>query len=214
MKKRFIVILCMTVAVILSSNLTSYGQFALGIRIGYNANKLSTDIDTIKSEFNSGFNASVWAHFGKRLYFAPELRYTLSGGVFTEEGNVSTSGWKQKITVGSMDIPLLLGFKIIHSKAITWRIELGPEMSFVLNEKVKELNDITGPITTSDINSANWFVMAGTGIDVLFLNFDIRYQYGLNAMIKDVSTSTGTLNFNSKNNLISVSVGFKIFGSK
>jgi hypothetical protein len=214
MKKRFAVIIGMTIAVMLSVNLTSYGQFALGIRLGYNANKLTTNLDSIKSDFNSGFNVSVWAHFGKRLYFAPELRYTLSGGVFTEEGNVSTTGWKQKIAVGSMDIPLLLGFKIIHSKAITWRIELGPEMSFVINEKIKELNDVTGPITTSDINKANWFIMAGTGIDVLFLNFDIRYQYGLNAMITDVTNGTETMNFNTKNNLLSVTVGFKIFGSK
>jgi hypothetical protein len=192
----------------------SFGQFALGIRLGYNGNKLTTDLDSIKSQFNSGFHIGAWTHFGKRLYFAPELLYTLSGGVFTQEGNLSTTGWEQKVTVGTMDIPLLVGFKIIHSKALTWRIELGPEMSFVVNQKIKDVNDITGPIETADINKANWFIMAGTGINVLFLTLDIRYQFGLNQMISDVEQDGLTYAFDTKNSLIAVSLGFKIFGKK
>jgi hypothetical protein len=188
----------------------SYGQFALGIRLGYNANKLTTNIDSIKSGFNSGFHVGVWSHFGKRLYFAPELLYTLGGGVFSSEGTTEAYQWEQNVRVGSIDIPLLLGFKIIHSKLITWRIEAGPEISFVVNEKVKDMKSFVGPITTSDINKANWYVMAGTGINVLFLALDVRYQYGLNEMI----SSAESLNFNTHGSLIQVSLGFKIFGSK
>jgi hypothetical protein len=190
----------------------SFGQFALGVRLGYNASTITTNIDSIKSGFNSGFHLGVWSHFGKRLYFAPELLYSLSGGVFTAEGNVAASQWKEKITVGSMDIPLLLGFKIIHSKMITWRIEAGPEASFVINSKVKDMSTVSGnaPITTSNINSANWYIIGGTGINVLFLAFDIRYQYGLNDLIKDVNNQT----YDSKSSLIVVSLGFKIFGGK
>jgi hypothetical protein len=188
----------------------SFGQFALGVRIGYNASKITTNIDSIKAGFNSGFHVGIWSHFGKRLYFAPELLYTLSGGVFTSEGNVAADQWKQKVTVGSMDVPLLLGFKIIHSKLITWRIEAGPEASFVFNSKVKDENTFTGPLTTSNINTANWYVIGGTGINILFLALDIRYQYGLNDMIKDVQNQT----YDSKSSLLVVSLGFKIFGAK
>ena len=126
----------------------SFGQFALGVRIGYNASKLSTNLDSIKSGFNSGGHVGVWTHFGKRLYFAPELLYTFSGGVFTSEGNVAASQWKENITVGSMEVPLLLGFKIIHTSLFTWRVEAGPEASFVINSKVKNSGTITGPIST------------------------------------------------------------------
>jgi len=188
----------------------SFGQFALGIRLGYNATSLTTNLDSIKSNFTSGAHIGVWTHFGKRLYFAPELLYTFSGGEFKSDGTAEASSWKQKITVGSMDIPLLLGFKIIHSKVITWRIEAGPEASFVINSKIKDLGTITGPITTSDINTANWYVIGGTGINVLFLCLDIRYQYGLNAMISDVQSQT----LDAKNSQLIVSLGFKIFGGK
>ncbi len=193
----------------------SYGQFALGVKIGYNANKLSTNLDTVKSQFNSGFHVGIWTRIGKRIYVAPELQYTMNGAVFTNDGNLSTNDWKQKITIGTVDIPVLLGFKIIHSKVITWRIELGPQVSFITNTKISDVNSIAGPIQSSSFKSVNWYILGGTGIDVLFLKFDIRYMYGLNQMIQDVQTSgTTTASFDSRNQMFAISLGFKIFGSK
>ncbi len=193
-----------------STQLTFAGIFALGVKIGYNANKLSTNLDTVKSQFNSGFHIGVWTRIGKRFYVAPELQYTFSGAVFTGSGNLSTSGWEQKITMGSLEIPVLLGFKIIHSDLISWRVELGPEASFLLNSKIKDVNSITGPITTADLSKANWYIIGGTGIDILFLKFDVRYTYGLNQLIKDA----GSWHFDTRNSMWVVSLGFKIFGSK
>ena len=188
----------------------SYGQFALGLKLGYNANKLSSNLDSIKSSFNSGFHVGVWTRFGKRLYVAPELQYTMSGAVFSSEGTLSTSDWKQKVKIGSVDIPIVAGFKIIHSDFITWRIELGPEASFVINKSISEEGSIDGPIKEASLSDVNWYLLGGTGIDILFLKFDIRYQYGLNDFISDVQNSS----FSSKNQMFVVSLGFKIFGKK
>ena len=182
----------------------SYGQFALGIKLGYNASKLSTDLDSITSSFNSGFHAGVFSRIGKRLYIAPELQYTLSGST------LSTKVWKQKITVGSVDVPVLVGFKIIHSDFITWRIEVGPQASFLVNSKIKDINSVAGPINDASLNSVNWSVLAGTGIDILFLKLDIRYQYGLNQLIEDA----GAYQLDTKGQMFVVSLGWKIFGKK
>ncbi|MBC8456448.1 MAG: PorT family protein, partial [Deltaproteobacteria bacterium] len=141
MKKLFLFVI-----VALFTTSVSHGQFALGVKIGYNANKLSTNLDSIKSQFNSGFHVGIWTHLGKRIYVAPELLYTMSGAVFNKEGKISTNDWKQKITIGTLDIPVLLGFKIIHSDALTWRIEVGPAISFIVNKKIKEINTVVGPI--------------------------------------------------------------------
>ncbi|MEI7982481.1 MAG: porin family protein [Bacteroidota bacterium] len=203
----FVFVLCVTSF--------SYGQFALGIKVGYNANKLSTNLDTVKTQVNSGFHVGIWTRFGKRFYVAPELQYTMSGAVFSNEGNLTTNNWKQKITIGSLDIPVLVGFKIIHSDFITWRIELGPQASFIVKKKVEDENSILGPIKESSLSSMAWYVLGGTGIDILFLKLDIRYQYGLNQLIKDVQTSGSTsASFDSKNQMFVVSLGFKIFGKK
>lgn len=204
--KRFILIL------IVFTGLTgvTFGQFALGVRLGYNANKLTTNIDSIKSDFNSGFHVGVWARIGKRIYVAPEIQYSLSGGVFTNEGTVSNpTGWKQKINVGSFDIPILLGVKIIHSDYITWRVEVGPEASFVVNKKITN-DGLNPPVTEDNINTANWYIMAGTGVDFLFMSLDVRYKYQLNKFITDVQNNS----LDSKCNNLIVSLGFKLFGKK
>ena len=194
----------------------SFGQFALGVRLGYTASKLTTNVDSIKSDFNNGFHVGAWARFGKRFYIAPEFLYSMSGTVFTNEGNLSTNNWKQKIKIGSIDIPVLVGVKIIHSSLLTWRIEVGPEMSAAINKSVSDMNSVSGPITTDNIGdvikNANWFILAGTGVDVLFLRLDIRYQMGLNEIIDVSNISSST--FTSKGNMLIVSLGFKIFGSK
>jgi hypothetical protein len=198
------------IAIALCASTFSYGQFALGLKLGYNGTKLTTNLDSIKADFNSGFHVGAWAHFGKRLYFAPEFLYCMSGTVFSNDGSLSTNEWKQKITIGTMDIPLLLGFKIIHSGALTWRLELGPEISFVVNKKVSDEGSTSPHITTDDIKAANWYVLGGTGIDVLFLTFDVRYKYGLSQLVTDVNNSTLSTN----NSQLLVSVGFRIFGDK
>lgn len=188
----------------------SFGQLALGIKVGFNANKLTTNIDSIKDQFNGGFHVGIFSRIGKRVYLAPELQYTMNGAVFTGEGKLSTSKWKQKIRLGSVDVPVLVGVKIIHRDLLTWRIEAGPEASFLINKKIEEINNVKGPVEKSSISSVNWYLMAGTGVDVLFLKFDLRYQLGLNRVIENA----GSYPFDSKNSLFVLSVGWKIFGKK
>jgi Outer membrane protein beta-barrel domain len=191
----------------------SYGQFAFGLKLGYNASKLTSNIDSVKASINSGFHAGAFVRFGKRVYLQPEAYYTFSGGTFQNNVSNTINNWKQKVSIGTLDIPVLVGFKIINMKILNWRIMAGPEVSFLVNSKVKDVN-LTGPITSSDINKVNWYGQVGTGIDILFLTFDIRYQFGFNSVINSVTKTIGTTQttypVNSKNNLFLVSLGFKI----
>jgi hypothetical protein len=191
----------------------SFGQFSFGLKIGYNASKLHTSLDSIKSSFNSGFHFGAFVRFGKKVYVQPELYYTLQGGIFQNNLSDPLHDWKQNVTVGTLDIPVLVGFKIINLKVINWRIMAGPMASFVVNSKIKNVNTLIGPIKSSDINGANWYVQVGTGVDVLFLTLDLRYQIGLNQMIKTAqSTVSGGKEYtlNATNNMWVVSLGFKL----
>ena len=179
-----------------------FGQFTIGPKVGYNASKLSTNLDTVSSTFKSGFQIGVFVRIGKKFYVQPELYYTTQGGVF--ESN--TNNWQQKVSIGSLDIPLLVGFKLINAKVVNLRILAGPLASFVVNKSVKDAGGILGPIETADLNSINWAIQAGAGLDVLFMTLDVRYQIGLNNLIKDINNAT----INSKNSVWVVSLGFKI----
>jgi hypothetical protein len=204
-------ILILLVVVFLSAEVSN-AQFVFGLKLGYNASKLTSNVDSIKASINSGFHAGAFFRFGKRVYLQPEAYYTFSGGTFEKTVGGTAELWKQKVTIGTLDVPVLVGFKVISTKLINWRIFVGPEVSFVVNSKVKDVN-LTGPITSSDINSVNWYGQAGTGIDLWFLTLDLRYQFGLNSVINDVTTTgANPTNYpvNSKNKLFLVSLGFKI----
>jgi hypothetical protein len=182
-----------------------FGQLKFGPKIGFNASKLTTSLDSVKSQFKSGFQFGAFVRIGNRVYLQPELYYTSEGGVF-EKDSLGKS-WKQNITLGSLDIPVLIGFKIINTELVNLRVFAGPEASFVVN---KNISDLAGPIQKADLRDANWYIQAGAGVDVWMFTLDIRYQVGLNKVITEVRYDGSSLNFNTANNVWVVSLGFKI----
>jgi len=189
-------------SLILLISLTATAQFTLGPKAGYNASKLSTNLDTVTSNVKSGFQAGLFVRIGNKLYVQPELYYTTQGGVF--ESN--SADWKQKVTIGSLDLPVLVGFKLLNAKVVNLRIMAGPLASFVVNKKIEEAGGITGPIEKADLNSINWGIQVGGGIDVTLVSLDIRYQFGLNDLLQEVGQTIVT----SKNNVWVISLGVKI----
>ncbi|MEI6435763.1 MAG: porin family protein [Bacteroidota bacterium] len=207
--KKLILILTIFIAATFSSE-TTFAQFDFGFKLGYNASKLSANIDSIKSSMSSGFHVGAYVRIGKKVFLQPEFYYTMSGATFENFGTNTINDWKQKVTVGTLDIPVLVGYNIFQTKIFKWRIIAGPMASFVVNSKITDVN-LTGPIEKSDINTVNWYLQAGTGIDVLFLTLDVRYQVGLNKIINEVTSSSGIVYpVNAKGNMFIVSVGFKI----
>ena len=185
----------------------SFGQLNLkiGPKVGFNASKLSTNLDTISSQFKSGFQLGIFARIGKKVYLQPELYYTTQGGVF--ESN--SQNWKQNIKIGSLDVPVLIGVSFINSDLLNIRIHAGPVASFVVNKTIEEEKSITGPIEEADIKSANWYIQAGAGVDLWKFTLDVRYQVGLNKIIDEVDYQNQTVSFNTSNNVWVVSLGFK-----
>lgn len=204
-------IMLITVLVFFSAGVT-FGQFNFGLKVGYNASKLHTSLDSIKSSFNSGFHFGAFFRFGigKKVYIQPEAYYTMQGGIFQNNVSNTVNNWKQNVTVGTLDVPVLVGFKLINLKIINWRIMAGPMVSFVVNSKIKDVS-LVGPIENSDISKLNWYAQVGTGVDVFFLTLDVRYQVGLNQMIKSAQGTTGLpYSLNATNNMWVVSLGFKL----
>ena len=198
--KKLIVILALAV---FSQFVYAGDGFKIGLKVGYNASKLSTSIETIKSQFKSGFSIGAFARIGKKVYVQPELYYTTDGGMFSS----NLSNWKQTIKLNNLNIPVLVGYSFIN-KFINVRVMAGPMVSFVVNSTIdntKGDGGIQGPIEEANINKANWYIQAGGGVDVWKLTLDIRYQIGLNKIIKDV----GEFHYNSSSNEWVVSLGFK-----
>ena len=183
----------------------SFGQkFTLGPKVGYSASKLSTNIDEISAEARHNFMAGVFLRVGNKLYFQPEIMYHARGGVFVSD----STNYEQTVKFKNLDIPLMVGFKLLNLKAFNLRVMGGPVASFVLDKEVTYDQVIKDPFQGSDFKDIIWGLDVGVGIDVLFLTLDVRYEFGLNNVYEPAD---GSPSYDMKNNIFTIGLGFKLF---
>lgn len=192
----------------------------IGLRVGLTAATITTDLsENFTSENTLGYQggAFVRMNFGK-MYVQPELIYNhrstkLEYDVYpvADLGDM-TIGAKTDMKIGTFDIPVILGFKILDTKLLNVRFFAGPVVSFATSKSLSytyTTNDgeefdgeVYDPLTVDDFNQTTWYGQAGVGVDALFLTFDIRYEKGLSDLY-----NSGDVNF--KNNVWVFTLGFK-----
>ena len=181
--------------------------FDLGVKAGINSTKITTDnmsfngynYSDFKSDAKSGFNIGAFARIGgKKIYLQPELLYCQRNGQ-------STSGTtNQTLTLKTIQVPVLLGFKLIDLKVASLRAFTGPAMSYVMSSSNVEMN--LPNFDPKNFKNNIWDWQLGGGVDVLMFTFDVRYEWGLS------NTSGGNLSnigFVNKSNILTFSIGFK-----
>ena len=205
MKKSILTISLMTIV------LTTFAQlpftFDLGLKAGVNSSQINTSNATINnvsytdftSPAKSGFDIGAFLRLGgKRLYIQPEVLYC------QQNSQSSTGSVTQTLNLKTIQVPFLLGFKILNLKVASLRAFTGPAMSYVLKSSNVELNLPNFDPSNFKNNIWNW--QLGAGIDILKLTFDVRYEWGLS------NTSDGNISnigFVNKGKALTFSVGFK-----
>jgi len=189
--------------IVLFATLDNYGQFTIGPKVGYSASKLSTDFDSIVESVKHNFQVGAFVRFGKKLYLQPEFYYSTSGGTLKIEGK----DLQETIKMNNLGVPVLLGYSLINTKVLKFRIMAGPVANFILNKTITASDLIEDPIMESDIKKIAWGLDLGAGVDVFFLALDVRYEFGLNN-IYDPQNGNNIKTMNS--NMWIVSLGFKI----
>lgn len=184
-----------------------FGQFSIGPKIGFNTSKLTTDLDEISSDLSNNFQFGAFARFGTKFYLQPEVNWLKQGGTFTRSASGGATA-KQDIELKSIEIPVLVGWRVINLGVGNIRVLAGPSASIVTDKTIStsDPNSLLNPIKDSDIEDMIWGFNIGAGADILMFTVDIRYQMGLNEVI----TKVENFDFNSKNNMFAVSLGWKI----
>jgi hypothetical protein len=188
------------VAVFLSFATFAIGQlpFSFGPKIGLNISKLSTDVSAITTAAKSGLQIGAFVRLGNKTYIQPELMFSGRGGIF--EG--ITPDKNSNFSLKTLDIPVLIGTKVINAPLAKLRIYAGPVASFVLTKSWK-IGDIEQAEDDIKLKNAIWSATVGAGVDILMLTLDVRYELGLNNISSDNSSSV-------KNNMWNISLGWKI----
>lgn len=196
MKKSLFVII---IALVGTTAMAQIPNFSIGPKAGATFSKITSDQDQIQEEMKSSLHFGAFVRLGNKIYVQPEVLFMNRKGEFSA-GNIA--GSSRSIHLKTIDIPVLVGGKIIGSEVFNLRVMAGPVASLALNKDVSSENWDTA-ITEDDIRSANWGLQLGAGVDVLMLTFDLRYEYGISNFSKEDGLTL-------KNNMFVASLGWKI----
>lgn len=217
MRKLLLTILSLVMGTALMAQMPNFG-----IRGGLTTSKLTTNLsENFSSENRLGYQGGLFVRLNfNKLYVQPEVIYNHRSTKLEYEitpvidGETQKVGVRSDMKIGTFDIPILAGFKLVKTKMFNVRVFAGPNISFASSKSLSyeyttgDGQDFTGDVpddsklSVDDFNQVTWYLQAGAGVDVLFLTLDVRYEKGLSDIY-----SNGTVNM--KNNVWLITLGFK-----
>lgn len=225
MKKMKKILIALT---LMAFTLSTFAQtFNLGLKASINSQKITTDsykgisgytFTDFKSDAKMGYNIGAFARLGgNKLYLQPELLYSIRKGntnlnLTASTGGLATGAYTQSFDVKSIQVPLLLGYKLIDLKLASVRVFTGPAMSVILNNSQISLTSSGGSTVSSNLYDPKtfknnvWDWQLGGGVDVGPLVFDVRYSWGITNVSDGDPTKIGFVN---KGNVLTFSLGYK-----
>src|SRR5690606_22695489 len=105
----------------------------------------------------------------------------------------------------TMDLPFLLGTRIGFGP-IAGRIQVGPVVSFVLDEENTFFENVGQVSDFSEYKNQNFALTGGIGVDISKLRADLRYEHGLSDVYKNNDDDK-----NGRLKLWTLSIGYRLF---
>ena len=181
----------------------SFAQFTVGPKVGLTMSKLKTNFEDVTEEMKTGFQFGAFVRVGKKIYVQPEIMFVTKGGIIKESG----FNTKTKVNLSTMQIPVMIGYRVLNLNVVNLRIHGGPALSFVTNKEITITTDSgEEAFDGAHIKDAIWSFQLGAGIDVLMFSLDVRYEWGLN----NIWDPLGGESYDMKSNLWNISLGWLI----
>nr|WP_320021656.1 porin family protein [uncultured Draconibacterium sp.] len=144
--------------------------FDLGLKAGVHYSNMSLDGENDLS--SDAITKMHWGAFGRvgfnRIYVQPEVYFSKKGGDLSF-GELS-GGFDYK----NIDVPVLLGYKLVKTPAIDFRVMAGPVFSFVTDADYPKGWD---KLDDDFLNDNLLGIQYGLGVDVLFFTLDARMEH-------------------------------------
>jgi opacity protein-like surface antigen len=176
-----------------------------GAKAGINLANGAGDVE--EADTKLGLHIGGFAEFmlSEKFAFQPELLYSMQGYKYEYDldlGDGTSINVEEKIKLDYINLPLIFKFYVTEGLAI----EAGPQVGFLVSAKAEFEGG--GESEEEDIdegyNSLDYGVNGGLSYTLdMGVMFGARYYYGI-ADIDDVSDD-----FDEKNSVIQVSVGYK-----
>jgi hypothetical protein len=203
------------IALFISS--ATFAQFHLGIKGGVSMSKLTTNISDVVEAAKTGYQLGAFVRIGDKFHLQPEIYFSAKPGqVEFTLPDINDPDKKFNITedinFSTVDIPVLVGFRLLKIPLGNIRLQAGPVASFVTNSTMtisKDGVELPEDDYPKDFKNFNWAAQFGAGVDVLFLTIDLRYELGITNLYDKPENASDDWTY--KNNVFFLSVGWKIF---
>ncbi|MCG6187682.1 porin family protein [Maribellus maritimus] len=173
--------------------------FNLGLKAGLNNSKLTFKKSEINSETITKYHIGAFGRVGAgKIFVQPEAYFSAKGGEL-EGGNVFDVA--SEFDFNTVDVPLLLGIKVIDGEKANVRLMGGPVFSFLTSKDV-DGDELWDPEYYKDQYIG---LQYGIGADIFGFTLDFRMENSSN-MYKHMDSD-----LNAKNQTFMISVGYKIF---
>jgi len=211
-------------AVLLLSFTMANAQFNFGLKAGYNSSLNFENISAVqsgdynlvdvKSELASGFHAGAFARvFINKLYIQPEVLYSLQKKdyqITLQDISNNTVSVDKFVTFNTIDVPLLVGYKLLDLKVANLRAFAGPKFRLNAGSQISFKNltegaNIDTEALKGEFKDSQIGLEAGAGIDVLMFALDFRFN-----LINDVYQANWATKPDLNSNFI-ISLAWKIF---
>jgi hypothetical protein len=183
--------------------------YALGVKAEGNLTTLKTDVNGLSYKMGTGYGLGIFTRVNiGRVYLQPELKYSSQSATstFATKSGSSTSA---KVKFDAIDIPFLLGVKVIKKDDINVRILAGSELSLFSSFKSGDDDLFTpkGSRKESTIRSGMGSIVFGLGMDYKRFTFDVRYKFSTQSVKREIKGIPST---NEVPQQIILSLGFKL----
>ena len=168
MKKTLLV----AVLALMGSAAMAQSGSGFGIKAGLNYNKNGDLIGSVGdsgqdivegAEGKTGYHVGFWGKLDfPKIYLRPELVYTKTKSSYDVDGD------SQDYDVSKLDLPVLLGIKIVGPL----HVFAGPAFQYTLKNDLEsvEIEDVESDFTVG--------LNAGVGVNIGRLGLDVRYERG------------------------------------
>ena len=145
----------------------------LGLKAGYNSSKISIDSDQFKEGGSvNNYLAGAFLRLNmNKIYLQPEAYFNSKGGVLKDISGNPVSAAKNDFDLKTIDVPVLVGVKLLEKGSFNLRANAGPLMSFIIDKDIKG-----DDFTTNGLEDNFFGWQYGVGVDFLMFSLDARLE--------------------------------------
>jgi len=187
-------LLCITCSVETKAQQTP--AFHIGIKAGTSFTKTSTASSTLEGKYGLGYQGGIMTRMDiGSLYVQGEALFNKRKTSFD-----STDGNSPKLTWSSVDIPVVIGYKLINNKDFNVRAFAGGVYSYAFKNNISTSKALQEGFKSFD--KSNIGITGGIGADYKNFTVDLRYETGLSSISKE---------FKSKPHSFTLGIGYFLF---